>query len=467
MKNLPLLRPFARATTLVFAALLIGGCLKERLAWSPDGKHAAILTADGLFLADANGKISPLLVPGAYLAAWLPDSQSLVLARRKEVRNFAEITAALGPGRARQLATKAETVWSRLKELPRGEEFDQRASEAIGEDLSGMLVYLREQPQHLAALREKLGADWKREDETKPADLNEVVVARLSGEKIILGPTLHVGLPGIHALRPAPGGGAVAFTLQPELSPQPDNGVTLMVAPIDATTPARSVATQSATHPDWAADGRSLVFFKATGGAGISDDLRLGALVTREVFDLSGRLQLAATSTDLAGLIFHAHSRVRCLGNGQIVFNATPFALPTAGGGNGDREQLFVLDRGPNAKLVPLIPADRLTRLPKALSAFEVSPDETQVLIGSDNGEVWLVTLATGTVELVSAKIESAKDKGEGENFPAPVWRAAGEFTYLRQRSGSPASELVLRRDQADTVLSRNWDAALLRRLVE
>ncbi len=467
MKTFSLFRPFARATTLVLAALLIGGCLKERLAWSPDGKHAAILTADGLFVADANGKISTLLVPGAYLAAWLPDSQSLVVARRKEVKNFAEITAALGPTRARQLATKAEAVWSRIKDLPRGEEFDQRVGEEIGDDLPGVLVYLREQPQHLAALREKLGADWKREDETKSANLNEVVVARLSGEKLILGPTLHVGLPGIHALRPAPNGRAVAFTLQPELSRQPDNGVTLMLAPTDAAEPAVSVATQSATHPDWSADGRNLVFFKATGGAGISDDLRLGALVTREVFDLSGRFQLAATTTDLAGLIFHAHSRVRCLRNGQIVFNATPFTLPIAGGGDGEREQLFALGRGPNAKLIPLFPADRLERLPKALSAFEVSPDETQVLIGSDNGEVWLGTLATGAVELVSAKIESAKDKGEGENFPAPIWRAAGEFTYLRKRPGTPAFELVLRRGQTETVLSRDWDAALLRRLVE
>lgn len=467
MKTTSHFRPLFRLATLGLAALLIAGCLKDRLAWSPDGKHAVVLTAAGLHLSDPTGTISPLLVPGAYLAAWLPDSQSLVLARQKEVRNFAEITAALGPVRARQLATKAETVWARLKDLPRGEEFDKRVSEEVGDDLSGIIVYLREQPAHLAALREKLGSDWKKEDETKPAELNEVVVARLSGGKITLGPTLFVGLPGIHALRPGPGGTAVAFTLQPELSLQPDNGITVMLAPIDASAPAVTVATQSARHPDWSADGRSLVFFKATGGAGISDDLRLGALVSREALAASGRIQLANSTTDLAGLIFHAHSRVHCLRNGQVVFNATPFSLPIAGAGGGEREQLFVLSRGPNSRIAPVIPAAALDRLPKSLAAFAFSPDETQALIGSDNGEVWLVTLATGAVEAVSAKIESNKDKGEGENFPAPVWRAPGEFTYLRKSPGASGIELVLRRGQNETVLSQGWDSALLRKLIE
>jgi hypothetical protein len=243
--------------------------------------------------------------------------------------------------------------------------------------------------------------------------------------------------------------------------------VTLMLAPIDGSTPAVLVATQSATHPDWSVDGRSLVFFKASGGPGINDDLRLGALVTREVLGTGGRIQLAAATQDLAGLIFHTHSRVRCLRNGRMVFNATPFNLPIVGGGNDNREQLFALEHGRNAKLTPLIPAGAQERLPKALSVFELSPDETQALIGSDNGEVWLTTLATGAVELVAPKIESDKDKGEGENYPAPVWRAAGEFTYLRKTSGTPGFELVLRRGQTDTVLSRSWDPALLRKLIE
>ena len=46
-----------RAVAIFATALSITGCLKERLAWSPDGRHAAIITADGLYLTDPTGKL--------------------------------------------------------------------------------------------------------------------------------------------------------------------------------------------------------------------------------------------------------------------------------------------------------------------------------------------------------------------------------------------------------------------------
>ncbi len=469
----PIVHPsLPRSGVILTFALAVGGCLQERLVWSPDGRHAAVVTADGLYVTAATGKISPLLVPRAYRMAWLPDSQGLVLARHKSAATLAEVSSALGPARTKLLTAKAEAVWGKLRTLPRGEDFDRCMGEEIGQDLAGILIYLREQPDHLAALREKFGSDWKSDDENKPVDLNEIVVAHLRGEKLEIGPTLWIGLPGIHSLRPAPGGDAVAFTMPVELSLQPDHGTCVMLAPTDASVSATGVATQSSAYPDWGADGRSLVFFQARDGAGGTDDLRLGALVTRELLDARGGIRLAPGPTDLVRLSFHPRSRVRCLRNGRVVFNATVLTLPMVAAGDNEREQLFALDRAAKAgslPLMPLIPDTQLEKLPKSLSAFEVSPDESQVLFGSDDGTVALLTLATGTVADVSAKIESDKAKGEGENFPAPVWRAAGEFTFLRRNetaSGSPF-ELVLRRGQAETVLSRNWEASLLRRLLD
>ena len=462
-----------RSATLIVAALLIGGCLKERLAWSPDGKHAAIVCADGLYLSDANGKLSPLLAPEAYRVAWLPDSQRLVLARRKQAKTFADVAAALGPDRARALAAKAELLGKTLKELPRAKELEKLLSDELGADIWGVVAYLREQPHYLKALREKLGTEWKEEDETKPIDLNEVVIARVKGATLEFGPPLFVGLPEIHSLRPAPGGQAVAFAMQLELSPHPDSGICVFVAPTDAATPAVIVATQSTSGPDWNHDGRSLVFLKASGSISTGDTLRLGALVQREVLDASGRIQPAAESSDLAGLIFHQQNRVRCLRDGRVLFNASPFTLPATGSNEKDREQLFMLDRGGEMTVRPLIPPAQLEQLPKALSIFEVSPDESHVLFCGDNAEVWLFTLATGAVERVAARLESDKGKGEGENYPAAVWRASGDITFLRRTTSAPGQigpgffELILRRGTTDTVLSRDWDPAILRRLIE
>jgi hypothetical protein len=473
MKANSLHRSLLRFAALLGTALLVGGCLQERLAWSPDGRHAAIVTAGGLYLSDANGKLSALLAPKAYRVAWLPDSQRLVLARKKPARNFAEISAALGPDRTRALILKAEILAKKIKELPSPEDLKKGIEADLGDDLAGLVAYLREQPQHLATLREKLGKEWKKDDETQPVDLNEVVVARLTGDTLEFGPTLFIGLPEIKSLRPAPGGGVVALAMQPELSPIPDNGIGVLVAPLDGSAPATRVATQGTTDPDWSRDGRSLVFFKGTGESGTSDDLRLGALVQRQILDATGRIRPAQESTDLAGLIFHKQNRVRCLRDGRVLFNASPFTLPTTGSSHNDREQLFMLDRTKEAALRPLIPAAQLAQLPKALSAFEVSPDESQVLICSDDAEVWLLTIATGTVEHVAAKLESKKGSGEGSNYPAATWRMAGEVTFLRQTphaadpTGPRTLELVLRRGTTDTVLSANWDPAILRRLID
>lgn len=467
MKTLSVRHSLLRPCVLGCAILLLGGCLQERLAWSPDGKHAAVVTAEGLHLADASGRISPLLVPGAYRVAWLADSQRLVLARKKPLKNFAEIAAALGPERTRTLVTKAETVWSELKDLPRTEEFNKRAGENCGDDLAGIVAYLREQPKHLAALREKLGSDWKKEDETKPVELNEVLIARVVGSTLELGASLWVGLPGVNVLRPAPGGTALAFTRQAELSLHPDNSICVLVVPTDASSSAVVAATQSTTHPDWSQDGRALVFFKASGGAGQTDDLRLGALVKRTVLDSAGRINLANESTDLAGLVHHKQNRVRCLRDGRILFNAIPITLPTTGGGEKVHEQLFLSSKEPAAPLRPVISTAQLDQLPNSLSVFEVSPDETQVLIADDNGAVWLLALATGSFERITGKLESDKGRGEGESYPAPAWRGPGEFTFLRRREPAAPFELILRRGDAETVLSRDWDATVLRRLIE
>jgi hypothetical protein len=182
---------------------------------------------------------------------------------------------------------------------------------------------------------------------------------------------------------------------------------------------------------------------------------------------------LAKESTDLAGLIFHQQNRVRCLRDGRVLFNASPFTLPTTGNKDNDREQFFLLDLASGAAVTPLIPNDQLEPLPKLLSIFEVSPDGTQVMFCSDKADGWLFTLATGAVERFATGLESTKGAVAADNYPAPVWRGAGEITFLRRATSAAGQtdgeslELVLRRGATDTVLSRNWDPNILKRLIE
>ncbi len=466
MKTIPPRLPAASAALLA-GAWLLAGCLQERLAWSPDGRRATIITADGLHLSGATGQLSALLLAGAYRAAWLPDSERLVVARRKPARTFAEVAAALGPERTRALVAKARSIGSRLADLPPTPEANKLLSAEIGEDLPGVLAYLREQPEHLAALRSRFAGDWKQEDETRPVDLHEILLARVVGPGLELGATLFTGLPAIHTLRPSPTGRAVAFTLAAELGSAADTSIAVHVAPLDTAASAVLVSTHTTTHPDWTPDGRALVFFQAAGMAGGSEELHLGTLLRRGVIDSHGRVALVDEPVELATLGVRPRSRVRCLRDGRVLFNASALHLPSAGSVRDERDQLFTFTDGATPTLRPVMTADELPNLPGSLATFEVSPDGAQALVAAEDAAVWLVDLAAGRAEFVSDKIERVKEREDGENYPAPAWRAPGEFAYLRRKSPADPLELVLRRADGEQVLSRSWDHRFLRRLVE
>lgn len=445
---------------LALGALLLGGCLKERLVWSPDGRRAAVITQDGLYLCDADGRFTPLLAPGVYRAVWFGGSQQLVVAQSRKLGDFPALAAALGPLRTRALVAKADAAWQRLQAGINA----KSVGENLAEDGLAVLLYLRE--HHLEALKKILGKDWK-DAESAAAELHTLTVARVNGDHLELGPTLHESLAEIRAIRVAPGGKAIAFTAKLELSPGIDHGLHLYVAPADGSAPAALVASQTAAEADWTADGRSIVYFKAQTAADKDDNLRLGVLAQREVLAADGRIQLGDNARELAGLVFQQHNRLRCLRNGRVLFAAAELNLPLAGDGHEVREHLFALEPLSEPTVTRLTSPAQSEQLPKSLAYFAVSPDEEQVLFGSDGGEVWLLTLATGELESIGLKLEGDK------NFTAPAWRQAGEFTYLKKATSTPAAsasrsfEIFLRRGKTERKLSGTWTDNTLQRLIE
>jgi hypothetical protein len=113
-----------------------------------------------------------------------------------------------------------------------------------------------------------------------------------------------------------------------------------------------------------------------------------------------------------------------------------------------------------------MIPRKAENDLPENLAYFEVSPDEKQVLFGGDKMVVCLLTLSNGQVNVVQP---AGKDDMQG----LPVWRKAGEFTYMKriEPTGSNAAprkvEVVLRHGDQETVLSKTWTDDILEHLVK
>ncbi len=440
---------------LALAALLISaGCLEKRIVWSPDGSHAAVIGDDGLYLCDAAGHLSGLLAPDVYLAAWRSDSQRLWLARKRPAKDWTVIAPTLGDNRA-QIEAQADSLWH---DLAAGKPWS-----VLTLDLKGKkdVVEICLRDRHRDALPGRLSASEWQGLEEKNVELNELVPARLDGEKLVVETVRYTGYGSIGDIRPAPRDDAVAFS--EEMAANTDD---MEVAVISLKTEVEPVvvAHRTSPFPDWSADGRSLVYVEASDGATAKDDdvLALGVLTQRTVFDADGRIA-PGEKKYLAGMMFNRFTHVRCLRDGRILFNAVEMSLPLAAAdyGGDQREQLYALDPARQSTLVRLIPRRHEADVPQMLAFFEVSPDERNVVFGGMEGEVCVLTLATGGVQAVQA--------GSKENYQGlPVWRTKGEFTYVKrmaERDGvkpKRPAEIVLRQDEKEVVLSESWPDATL-----
>ena len=459
--NTTVLNPRGRRLAAVPAALcllLLSGCLEKHFVWSPDGTRAAVIAKDGLHLCDADGKLSPLLLPDVRLVAWLGDSQRLVVARSRPVDDWASIARALGPERTASITAEAESLWQKLEA---GGQWGVLTMSLGGKKTPELLkICLRD--RHGDALQAKVGAgDWAGL-QSLHADLNELAVARVDGGPAQAGPALYEGLEKIEDLRVAPGDRAVAFTT--DLSIDNDKECRLLVARLDAAG-AATVAEHTAAYPDWSPDGRAVVYVQASGAA--QDELRLATLVRREVLGADGAVRVAEKGEDLAGLMFGNLARVRCLRDGRILFNAPEFNLPiSAKDADVEREELWAWDGARQSTLVRMVPRGEAENLPKGLTFFEVSPDDGRVLVGGVDGEVGVLTLATGEVSVW-------QKAGDYNLMAAPVWRNAEEITYAQRtpfvdgKRPERFAEVVRRRatpgpGDKEVVLSKEWSKETL-----
>ncbi len=459
MKHSCSLSRVSRGALVAFATLvsfLLAGCFEQRVRWSPDGSRAAVLAKRDLRLCQADGVLSPVLRSDVAAVAWLDDAR-LVFATRRDVGDWATLKDILGQDRADAIAAEAETLWQQWRA---GGVWSVLTMD-LGDRKHLLRICLRE--RHGEELRAKLDAGSWGELQSAVQPISEIFASRVTAERLGEPQRLFAGIGDIAEIRPAPGGGAIAFTI--EMKPDSE-ALRLMVAPGDGSAPAVEVARNVAWYPDWTPDGRALVGFEAASATGSKDVLRLGALARREVIDAAGRVAVSEQVDLLAGVLFADLARVRCLRDGRILFNAAELSLPLAAEDYGEqREQLFALDPARQATLTRLIPRKQEGDLPRQLAYFEVSPDEREVVFGSPKGEVCLLTLASGQVRRLQA---AAHRDLQG----APVWRPNGELTYLKRTApanGTPTrpAELVLLRGETETVLSHQWTDEMLRQLVD
>jgi hypothetical protein len=438
------------------------GCLpEEKVAWSPDGRQAAVIAADGLYLCDGDGRLSPRVATNVTAAAWTPDSKRLLVVRNTEapVKAWKDAAALIDEDMVKAVVARAEIVRQEILALKAPpEEFKPKDLEQAGmTELMLAAIYLRD---NLAeGLPEKLGKSW--EDVKKiEMPVYAIEVGEVSADSVALRPVVRV-LSAPAYPRVSPNGRHVAYVTGSLL---PGGVLALMVMPLAGGRP-RVVAEQVAPFADWSADGRYMAFARATGPKPKDkESLRLGTIsqcvVCNEKGDLLEKFPLAA---DLAGLVFQDNLKVRALSDGRFLFAAAPVQLPSTAADMPIRTTLFAADIDRPATLVRMLPRSADAEIPQGVDFFELSPDQKRVAIPGPQG-VAVVTLATGEV-VKAMTAESHK------LVIQPVWRSAAELCFAVDKDsklGSPnRHEIVLWSAGGSRVLSKTWPDALVEGMFE
>jgi hypothetical protein len=440
---------------LVALTFLLAGCVAESIVWSPDGRHAAVLGQKGLYLCDADGKLSGLLVPDVSSAAWFPDSQHLALARTHKYRTWASIKDLLPSDLRARIETAAQAAIAAMKG---GREFNRAIADADGALSSDATIQFLLCLDASDEARRLAGPNQSYLD-SSVINCSEIIVASLNGDKVTLGSPLTGGLEAVVNLCVSPGGAAIAYVTKGS----DQDGHLLRVVPVDGSAPAQTVAENTAIAPDWSPDGRSLYCIKGLHSAGDNAELDLGAFTRRGILNDAGRIQLQEKPDELAGVIFEESASVHCLPDGRVLFSALEIQLPITKEDFPQREQLYLYDPHQGTTLIRVSPRGIAESLPANLDAFEVSPDGKRVSFLGDKHQVAILTLASGNVQTVQPPVESDLDD------TLPVWRSSNQLCYLSfptNSAGGPP-EFKLWQDGFVPTLSADWPADVRKGLLE
>ena len=446
---------------------ILAGCWPERVVWSPNGEHAAMLWGDGLYLCNGEGKLFRPLAGAWSTVAWLPDSLHCLAVTVVEARRWEQIEPLLSEERRKELIALAKAFRDEILTSYEGDLGRLKTIQGMeAQKMSAIKIYLRDRDSD--GLPEKLGDRWQ-EFLDAHCETSGVVLLNVTDEGFVPGPRVTASFESIMALRVSPNGEAFAYTENDEWRKRPNSDamrLRLFVAPTDGSSAPRLVAEPAGLYADWWPAGESLVYFTSPAGDD-GDDLRLGTLTRRRVCDADGKLlaELGGTE-DLAGLLFAPlNAKVRCLRDGRILFASMELNLPGTTRDMPERWSLFSVDPSRQATVTRVLPRQSENDLPEMVYLFEVSPDETRVAIVGDKGRVAVVTLATGEVQMVQSLEE--KSEGPGLHFhTVPKWRSSDELCFAvpaGSEHGSPdRAEIVLwSAEKGYRCISKDWpDAA-------
>lgn len=418
-------------------ALALAGCLpKKHIVWSPDGARAAVIGGDaGLYLCSPDGELSERLAENVNEVAWLPDSGGLVVVHDVKIETWQALAAELEPDYVQQLTRLGELLHAEAMAYEGDwDHFEPRGYvELGGREFAALILYLRDvRPE---GLRAKLGTHWE-DLEKLEVPITRLQLMELDGEGLHPGAVLAQSLGVLSEPTVSPDGRHVAYISLAPLGVEAEFGRPisefdrrwLYVALLESDDAPRPVNRACTLSLDWAPDGSHLAYSAASAPLTPDDDaMQLGVVKRRAVCDLRGGLLDEFPEAEaLAGIVFNIKesARVRCLPDGRIVFATLELHLPATTADMPQQFGLFAVDPDRQPTVLRLIPRAAEAALPGAVFLFDPSPDGEHICIPGTNGEIGVLTIATGAVRLVLADEEIDRLRTQ------TAWRSAGELTF-------------------------------------
>ncbi|HTQ37827.1 MAG TPA: hypothetical protein VMJ32_02300 [Pirellulales bacterium] len=459
-------------TCCLLAAVFIGGCVAQRVVWSPDGKLAAILGDDGLHVCDVSGKLSPLLVPDAKYAAWMPDSQRLIVDSKHGFQTWQEASRAF-PEDAAVASKNAEAVRTELLTASHGwsafiDDVTIKLS-LTNIQLTMALMNLRDNsdPKAVATLAAKLNHEGQKAFAEQTIIEDVVQIYTIDGDSAVAGAEIDrrqsAGV-GVKNLRVSPTGDAVLISWSEQGSTENEQEpLKLLLVPTDGSRKSYEVG-QGAEYPDWSPDGKYVIYITPADSKKHLMQIMVGILSRQQVVDENGHFLDAGhlpDREDLAGFIYNELSRVRVAKDGRIFFDTMEISLPAAAKDFDTEPMIFCFEPGKQSTLTRVVPRSAVQTIGNDAQYFELSPDARYISIPFDDGRVSVLDIATGEAQLVQLGVASpGNNQWHLESIPA--WRTATELTFMRPVD-STSREVVRYSvpDKKATVISTDWPASL------
>jgi hypothetical protein len=470
-----------RALCLGLVLLAAAGCLPlARVAWSPNGTYALISGGDGLYLCDGDGKLSPRVAEDVTAVAWMPDSKQFVASCATTLKTWNELAPHLSKDRLESVQAAAEEYRKQI--LAYKGDWNDFEFKAEFTDTLAALVCLRD--QHAKELAPVVGERWKDLDEVR----HRVFALRLfdvEGGKVKPSKVLLESLEPIAEIRPSPDGKALAYAAPPFPPVGYDPVFSLFVFPLEVPDNPSKVADRVSIFFDWTPDGRSVVYARAEFPDPTFRDRRIpfrckegpvlygrnyirdperqpphreGEIIKAAVME-DGRLPDKIKQDSLARVLFYDSLPVRCLKDGRILFASRESHRPALA---GEDERMAIYCLGPNG-IEPVFSAEVLEQAHSDLAFFQVSPDESQLVVMG--GDRMTVLHMKANRVIVEERQNVNESFGGITRETIPVWRSERELCFVVAKGsklGSPdADELVLWSPAGSRILSKDWPEAV------